>query len=500
MSQSGCDVDVLIVGAGISGIGMAARLGMECQQRTYAVVERRAKLGGTWDLFRYPGIRSDSDMHSLSYEFEPWTGTETLARAERIQHYLEEVAGKYGVAEHIRYNTKVLSAAFDTAAGCWTVELEDESGWQAITANFLYLAAGYYDYDDPHVPDFEGEDAFDGPVVHPQHWPEGLDYTGKRVAVIGSGATAVTIVPNMADAAAKVTMIQRTPTYVRSIPAEDPIGRLLRRFLPLRLALKITRWMHIRVGDKMYKTARREPEKVRARIERDARKHLGEHYRPEDFTPPYAPWDQRMCFVPDADLFERIKDGSVEIVNGTIERFASRGIVMTDGRTVPADIIVKATGLRLAMGGKVELRVDGNPVVPSEHWFYKNAMLSGVPNLVLPVPYTNAGSTLRFDLVSRYTCRVLNRMTELGAAIAVPTIPEGAEPDVVQAFDLNAGYVQRSGNMLPKSSSSDPWRLNHDYLHDRRYMAENPVDDGLLRFHKAGEEAKDEQRELEAAE
>ena len=311
MSQTGCDLDVLIVGAGISGIGMAAKLGMDCPARSYALLERRAILGGTRDLVRYPGIRSDSDMHSLSYRFEPWTGTETLARGERIQDYLAGVADKYGVANHIRYNTKVLSASFDTTAGCWTVEVEDTNGWHSLTANFLYLAAGYYDYDEPHSPEFPGEADFAGTIVHPQHWPEGLDYAGKRVAVIGSGATAVTIVPNMARDAAKVTMIQRTPTYVRSIPAEDPIGRLLRKFLPLATALKITRWMHIRVGDKMYKTARKEPEKVRARIDRDLRKHLGEHYRPQDFSPPYNPWDQRMCFVPDADLFERMKDGSV---------------------------------------------------------------------------------------------------------------------------------------------------------------------------------------------
>ncbi len=500
MGQTACDIDVLIVGAGISGIGMAAKLEMECPGRSYTIVERRANLGGTWDLFRYPGIRSDSDMHSLSYEFEPWTGTETLARAERIQDYLTGVARKYGVAGHIRYNTKVLSAAFDTGSGCWSVQVEDESGWQTISANFLYLAAGYYDYDEPHSPDFEGENTFPGPIVHPQHWPEDLDYAGKRVAVIGSGATAVTIVPNMATDAAKVFMIQRTPTYVRSIPSEDPIGRVLRKFLPLKTALKINRWMRIQMTDKMYKTARNKPEKVRANLDRDVRKHLGEHYREEDFSPPYKPWDQRMCFVPDADLFERIKDGSVEIVNGTIERFSPEGVVMSDGRTVPVDIIVKATGLRLAMGGKINLAVDGKPIVASEHWYYKNAMLSDVPNLVHPVPYTNAGSTLRFDLLSDYTCRVLNKMAELGATIAVPEVPQGVELDEVQAFDLNAGYVQRSGNMLPKSSSSDPWRLNHDFLHDRKFMTESPIDDGLLQFRKSVANAIEPGEQLEAAE
>jgi cation diffusion facilitator CzcD-associated flavoprotein CzcO len=295
-------------------------------------------------------------------------------------------------------------------------------------------------------------------------------------------------------------MVQRTPTYVRSIPSQDRLGQFLRMVLPLKLATRIARHLRVRLTDKMFRTAREKPDEVRARIERETRKALGEHYRAEDFSPPYNPWDQRMCFVPDADLFEAMKNGRAEIVNGHVERFSPQGIVMQDGRTVEVDIIVKATGLQLVMGGKIALSVDGKPVVPQEHYFYKNSMLSGVPNLVHPVPYTNAGSTLRFDLLSDYTCRVLNKMAELRADIAVPTIPEGVELDTVQSFHLNASYVQRSGEMLPKSSTSDPWRLNHDYLHDRKYMAEDPIDDGLLLFRRAGANARASEEQLEAAE
>ncbi|MCT2559453.1 NAD(P)/FAD-dependent oxidoreductase [Tsuneonella sp. YG55] len=500
MSRTGCDIDVLIVGAGISGIGMAAHLERTGSGRSYVLLERRAGLGGTWDLFRYPGIRSDSDMHTLSYAFEPWTGRETLASGERIRDYLTGVAAKYGIDRHIRYGQKVVSAQFSTASGCWTVTIEDEQGWREMTANWLYLAAGYYDYDHPYDPRFPGEGEFSGRVVHPQHWPEDLDYTGKRVAVIGSGATAITVVPTMADRAAKVTMVQRTPTYIRSIPGHDRIGHFLRRFLPVKTAFRITRWLHVVGADKMYRTAREKPDDVRASLEEQTRGLLGANYRAEDFTPPYAPWDQRMCFVPDADLFEAINAGKVDIATGHIERFSPEGIVLTDGRTIEADIIVKATGLQMQMGGGVALTVDGTRIVPGEHFYYKNCMISGVPNLAHPVPYTNTGSTLRFDLVSEYVCRVLAHMARTGTTIAVPTIPEGETLNPVDSFAVEAGYVKRSPDALPQSTDHDPWRLNHDYLHDRKYMRRAPIDDGLLRFGRAGANARAADEQLEAAE
>ncbi len=500
MGQTACDVDVLIVGAGISGIGLAAHLERGRFGRSYVLLERRAGLGGTWDLFRYPGIRSDSDMHTLSYAFEPWTGKETLARGERIRDYLAGVTAKYGIDSHIRYGQKVVSAEFDSQAACWKVAVEDDDGWREVTANWVYLSAGYYDYDKPYDPPFAGEEEFAGTIVHPQRWPEDLDYAGKRVAVIGSGATAITVVPNMAERAARVTMVQRTPTYIRSIPGQDRIARFLRRFLPVKTAFRLTRWLHIVGADKMYRIAREKPDEVRAELEKQTRTLLGKNYRAEDFTPPYAPWDQRMCFVPDADLFEAINDGKVEIATGQIERFSSDGIVMTDGRTIPADVIVKATGLQMQMGGGIALTVDGHRVIPGEHFYYKNSMISGVPNLTHPVPYTNTGSTLRFDLVSEFTCQVLDHMTQTGTSIAVPTIPEGETLEPIDSFAVEAGYVKRAPDALPLSTASDPWRLNHDYLHDRKYMKASPIDDGLLRFSRPGDNALAADDRLEAAE
>jgi monooxygenase len=500
MGLTACDVDVLIVGAGISGIGLAAHIERGGTGHSYALLERRANLGGTWDLFRYPGIRSDSDMHTLSYEFEPWTGKETLARAERIQDYLAGVAAKYGIDRHIRYGQKVVSAEFRSDTACWTVAVEDETGRHEITANWLYLAAGYYDYDTPYDPPFDGEAEFAGTIVHAQHWPEDLDYTGKRVAVIGSGATAITVVPNMAERAAKVTMVQRTPTYIRSIPGHDRIGRFLRRIMPVKTAFRLTRWLHIVGADKMYRTAREKPDEVRAALEKQTREMLGDHYRAADFTPPYAPWDQRMCFIPDADLFEGIKSGKVEIATGHIERFSKDGVVLTDGRVVEADLIVKATGLRLLMGGGVSLSVDGQAIVPSEHFYYKNTMISGVPNLAHPVPYTNTGSTLRYDLVSQYVCRVLQHMAATGTTIATPTVPDGVALEPVDSFAVDAGYVKRAPDALPRSTAADPWRLSHDYLHDRKYMRAAPIDDGLLLFTRPGANAQERDERLEAAE
>ncbi|ANY19464.1 FAD-containing monooxygenase EthA [Tsuneonella dongtanensis] len=500
MTTTACEVDVLIVGAGISGIGLAAHMERARLGRSYMLLERRANLGGTWDLFRYPGIRSDSDMHTLSYEFEPWTGKETLAAATRIQDYLAGVVTKYGIDRHIRYGQKVLSADFDSARACWKVTVEDDAGWHEITANWLYLAAGYYDYDKPYDPPFEGEAEFPGPLIHAQLWPEDLDYAGKRVAVIGSGATAITVVPNMAELAAKVTMVQRTPTYIRSIPGHDRIGRFLRRIMPVKTAFRLTRWLHIVGADKMYRTAREKPDEVRANLDQQTRELLGEHYRPEDFTPPYAPWDQRMCFIPDADLFEGIKSGKVDIVTGHIERFSKDGIVMTDGRTVEADIIIKATGLQLLMGGGITLSVDDKRVEPGERFYYKNCMISGVPNLAHPVPYTNTGSTLRYDLVSDYVCRVLKHMAKTDTTIATPTIPEGTTLEPHDSFAVEAGYVKRAVNALPMSTLDDPWRLNHDYLHDRKYMRAAPIDDGLLVFARPGDNTRAPEERLEAAE
>jgi cation diffusion facilitator CzcD-associated flavoprotein CzcO len=494
------DFDVLIVGAGISGIGMAAHMQMKAPHHSYAIVEQRDNLGGTWDLFRYPGVRSDSDMYTLGYTFEPWREKETLAQRDRIVSYLEGVVDKYGIRPNLQFGRTVVSAGFDSARAMWTITLEDRDGApHQVTAKWLYLGAGYYNYDAPHDPGFDFS-AFEGIVAHPQFWPEDLDYTGKQVVVIGSGATAVTLVPTMAEKANRVTMLQRTPTYLRSIPLTNPLFRFIRAVLPENASHRLLRWINIRVTDTMYKTAKAKPDLVRKRIDREARRILGERYREEDYTPPYNPWDQRMCFMPDADLFEAIKADKAAIVTAHIDGFEAGGVRLADGRLIKADIIVTATGLSLLMAGGVEIAVDGETVIPNQHFYYKNAMISDVPNLTHPVPYVNAGATLRFDLVADYTCRVLEHLRTSGTDIAVPLL--GQDHGLVEtgSYAVESGYVLRGKDALPKSTDADPWRLNHDYIHDKEYMQTSPIDDGVLMFRTAGANALRCEEKLEAAE
>ncbi|MFN2099787.1 flavin-containing monooxygenase [Altererythrobacter sp. MF3-039] len=500
MSASESDFDVLIVGAGISGIGMAAHLRMKLPGHSYCIVEQRENIGGTWDLFRYPGIRSDSDMYTLGYEFEPWREKETIAKRELIVNYLQQVVDKYEIGQNISFGHKVVSAEFDSSAGLWTVQLETTDGQStAVTAKWIYLGSGYYSYDEPHDPGFDFSQ-FDGTVVHPQFWPEELDYSGKNVVVIGSGATAVTIVPVMAQTAAKVLMLQRTPTYLRSMPLASKIYSFVRTVLPEKTAHRLLRWLNIQNQDKMFKRAQEFPDEVRAKIEAENRKILGDNYREEDLTPPYNPWDQRMCFMPDGDLLEAINDGKAEIVTARINGFEKGGIRLEDGRLLPADIIVTATGITLLMAGGVDIAVDGQKFVPDDHFYYKSAMISNVPNLTHPVPYTNAGATLRFDLLADYTCRVLAHIKDGGYDFAVAFLPDDHGLEPINSFALESGYVQRSREALPHSTASDPWRLNHDYLHDREYMKSSPIDDGVLEFRRSRANAMRAEEQLEAAE
>ncbi|MXP08860.1 flavin-containing monooxygenase [Pseudoblastomonas halimionae] len=496
IAETTFDYDVLIVGAGISGIGMAAHLESMCPDRTYALLERREQLGGTWDLFRYPGIRSDSDMHTLGFVFEPWKHEKSIADGPAILDYLNRIADERGIRDHIRCNSKVVSADFDIDSARWTVTLE---GGDTLTSRWLYLGSGYYDYDEPHDAGFETS-AFGGTIIHPQFWPEDLDYTGKKVVVIGSGATAVTIVPSMADKAARVTMLQRTPTYYFSRPAKDRLANFLRKVLPEETAYRFTRWKNVKMQDIGFKRARTKPEKVKQFLFKRVRKELGEAFDEEAFTPPYDPWDQRLCLVPDADLFRAIREGRANIETGHIEAFEEGGVRLNSGDLIKADIIVTATGLKLAMAGKIDISVEGEPVVFENRFYYKGAMFSNLPNLSAVFGYLNASWTLRADLVAEYTCRVLNRMDDKGADLATPVLPEnhGLEEDDI--FDFSSGYIQRAKEIMPRNATAMPWRLNQEYVRDRKDMKTGRIEDGVLAFGKAAASAQVERDTLEPAE
>jgi monooxygenase len=498
MADHTTDFDVLIVGAGISGIGMAAHMRMKSPDRSFVIVEQRAQLGGTWDLFRYPGIRSDSDMHTLGFDFEPWRHEKSIADAPAILEYLDRIVDERGIRSHIRLGHKVLTADFDSASARWQVTVETTEGERKrLTANWLYLGSGYYDYDEPFDPGFDfGE--FTGQVLHPQFWPEDLDYAGKRVVVIGSGATAVTIVPAMAKQAGHVTMLQRTPTWMFSRPAKDALANFLRRWLPEEVAYRITRWKNIRLQAFGFRRAREKPEKVKEFLHKRIRKIMGKDYDLAAFTPPYNPWDQRLCLVPDNDLFAAIKAGKAEVVTGHIAAFEKGGVRLTDGRHLPADIVVTATGLKLAVAGKIAVSVDGEAVNFAEHFYYKGCMFSNVPNLAVVFGYLNASWTLRADINSDYVCRVLNHMKTTGTEIAIPVLPadHGLEEDDI--FDFSSGYIQRAKHIMPKNAVAFPWRLNQEYVLDRKRMASDPIEDGILSFRHA--EAAAENGLLEAAE
>ncbi|WP_338446525.1 NAD(P)/FAD-dependent oxidoreductase [Pelagerythrobacter marensis] len=499
------DYEVLIVGAGISGIGMAAHMEMLCPGRRYAIVERRENLGGTWDLFRYPGIRSDSDMHTLGFNFEPWKHEKSIADGPAILEYLHRIVDERGIRDHIRFGHKVVSADWRGDEARWHVGIELADGSTTrITARFLYLGSGYYDYDEPYDPGFDfGE--FAGRVVHPQFWPEDLDYAGKRVVVIGSGATAVTLVPAMAERAGHVTMLQRTPTWMFSRPAKDRLANFLRKILPEELAYRITRWKNIKLQDIGFRRARTRPEKVKAFLHRRIRKVFGDApYDPADFTPPYNPWEQRLCLVPDNDLFEAMKRGDAAIRTGRIARFAKEGVVLEDGELLPADVIVTATGLRLAIAGKIAFSQNGTPVDFAQRYYYKGCMFSNLPNLAVVFGYLNASWTLRADLNSDYVCRLLNEMERRGADVAVPVLSAEDEAALEDddIFDFSSGYIQRSKHIMPRNAVAYPWRLNQEYVSDRKRMAQDPVDDGIIAFGQAGDALAggNKQRQLEAAE
>ncbi|MEZ5743653.1 MAG: NAD(P)/FAD-dependent oxidoreductase [Sphingomonadaceae bacterium] len=479
-------LDLLIVGAGISGIGMAAHLTRKCPGKSYAILERRERLGGTWDLFRYPGVRSDSDMYTLGYEFEPWRDGKSIAEGETILAYLESVAEQYDIPSHIRFGRTVLSADWDGEAGLWTVEADTEEGSrEQHRARFLFFASGYYDYDSPYEAPIPGLDSFAGDVLHPQFWPREFDATGKRIAVIGSGATAATVVPALAKDAASVTMLQRTPTWYISSPAHDMIANGLRRILPEKLAYALTRAKNSRLQQMFIHRSRSKPEQVGQFLKKQVSGQLGDAWREEDFTPPYNPWEQRLCLIPDGDLFAAIAEGSASIATGEIAQVEANGIALKDGTRIEADVIVTATGLRLASLGKAAVSIDGTPVDFAEHYYYRNCMFSNVPNLAALFGYLNAAWTLRVDLVADWLCRLFTQMDAWGAEVVTPHLAEDhdlEEADILWGF--SSGYLQRGRDLLPKSATQAPWQLSMDYFADRAEMREAPIDDGILRFER----------------
>lgn len=476
------DFDVLIVGAGISGISMAAHMRMHCPGMRYAVLERRARLGGTWDLFRYPGVRSDSDMYTLGFGFEPWTDADAIASGDRILAYLDRVCDKYAITPNIRPGTRVLAADFSHAEGQWHVTTEDAAGVRTLTARFFYLASGYYDFDSPHNPPFLGAEDFGGRIVHPQFWPQDCDYTGKRVVVIGSGATAVTLVPAMAATAAHVTMLQRTPTWMSALPRKDRFASLARALLPAGLAHRLIRAKNVRLQNGVFKLARKRPAWVASTLSRATRKALAPRYNAADWTPPYGPWDQRLCLVPDGDLFSAIRSGSADVVTDSIARFDRTGIMLESGRHLDADMIVTATGLRLAMAGQIKVTLDGVRVNWRKHFYYRACMFSNVPNLAVAFGYLNAGWTLRADLTAAYICKILNAMRDREADIARPVLPADHGLTEDNVYQFSSGYIQRALPLMPKSATTLPWRLNQDYLEDCRDFRRRPVNDGVLHF------------------
>ncbi|MDX1733959.1 MAG: NAD(P)/FAD-dependent oxidoreductase [Halioglobus sp.] len=477
-------VDVLIIGAGLSGVGAACYLSERCPDRSFMLLEARELMGGTWDLFRYPGIRSDSDMFTLGYAFKPWTEAKSLADGPSILNYIRETAAEYDVERHIRYQQKVVSADWDSAAARWTVTVEcGESGaTRKVQCNFLYSCSGYYRYDEGYTPSFEGQEDFDGPIFHAQHWPEDLDYEGKRVVVIGSGATAVTLVPELAKKTALTTMLQRSPTYVASIPGEDKMAIAMRRFLPERWVYHITRWKKVLLQMVTFNYARKRPAKAKRFLVGMVRRELGPDYDvATHFTPRYNPWDERLCAVPDADMFAAIREKRAEVVTDHIDRFTKDGIALKSGGHLEADIIVLATGLNLLFMGGVQLRVDGVAVTPAEHFVYRGMMLSDVPNFVQTMGYTNSSWTLKADLTAQYVCRVLNHMRRRDKHTAVAVLHRGSVTEEPM-MDFSSGYIQRSIEEFPRQARERPWRVFQNYFLDIISLRFSSLTRTALRF------------------
>jgi cation diffusion facilitator CzcD-associated flavoprotein CzcO len=479
--------DIIIVGAGLTGIGAACHLSDKCPDRSYLVLESRQSSGGTWDLFRYPGIRSDSDMHTLGYSFKPWQSAKAIADGPSILRYVRETAAENAIDQHIRYGHCLLSASWCSQQSLWTLDIRqaDSDNVVQMSCNFLYMCAGYYSYDKPHDPKFPGIDQFNGQVIHPQFWPDDLHYQDKQVVIVGSGATAMTLLPSMADKAKKITMLQRSPTYVISRPSVDWLANGLKRLLPVTWAYRLTRLKNTLYQEWLFKLARRSPQFIKALLLFNVRRRLGKSYDVDrHFTPDYNPWDQRLCLVPDGDLFDAINSGKAAIVTEQIKCFNQSGIELTSGQHLPADIVVSATGLELQIMGGVTFTVDGRAVDFSSQITYKGLMVSGVPNMVSIFGYINASWTLRADLAAEWVCRTLNHMTSTQTSKVVPQVPDSLKgmPTKDWIADFPAGYLKRTMHLQPRQGNQDPWVNSQDFRKERALFKQPLATDDALHF------------------
>ena len=477
--------DVLIVGAGISGIGSACHLQSKCSDKTFAILESREEFGGTWDLFKYPGIRSDSDMHTLGFNFKPWVAPKSIADGPSIKKYLEETVVEHDLSRHIQYKTKVVSANWSGQESSWIVKVDREGQSSTLSCNFLMMCSGYYNYEKPFRPEFSGEAAFNGLIVHPQLWPDNIVYEGKKIIVIGSGATAMTLVPALAEKAESVTMVQRSPTYVVSMPDEDKIANGLRKVLPDSWAYAVTRYKNTKLQQIMYKRMRSQPEKMKKYLVGLVKKALGSgHDVDTHFTPSYNPWDQRMCLIPNGDLFRSIKSGKTEVVTEHIECFTEAGMRLVSGQELEADIIVTATGLNMQLMGGAEFYVDDQALNFAEKFSYKGMMYADIPNLIQTFGYINASWTLRADLTAEYACRLINEMDALDARQCVAVLATRDSNMAAKPWieNFSAGYIQRSLDLMPKQGEEDPWRNTQDYALDKKIIRDAPLEDGVMTF------------------
>jgi len=483
-------LDVLIIGAGISGIGMACHLREECPDQSFAILERRQAIGGTWDLFRYPGIRSDSDMFTFGYRFRPWQEPKTLSDGESIREYMVDTAREYDVEDRIHFGLTTRRAAWSSDEACWTLTVENEAGGATQTwrARYLVLCTGYYRYDAGHTPDFPGIERFQGRFAHPQQWPEDLDYRNKKVVVIGSGATAITLVPAMAEEVAHITMLQRSPSYVLSLPAVDRISQTLKRWLPDNWVFGMARKRNIHVQRLIYAASQKYPKLVRRLLLASVRRQVGKDVDMRHFSPSYNPWDERLCVVPNGDLFKTLRTDKADIVTEHIDTFTENGIQLKSGQTLDADIVISATGLNMQMLGGIDIVVDGASQTPSEHMTYKGVLLEDMPNAAMIFGYTNASWTLKADISAAYVCRLLKHMAAKGYSSATPHARDAQAVDESIMDALNSNYVKRASHKLPRQGDKAPWRVLHHYSRDHDMLIDEPIDDGVLEFDAASEQ------------